>query len=65
MKKKSYKSKRLCEVWLTLAGQWRFRILRRENNEILASGESYIRRIDCINTAKLVTGGRLKVTVLK
>ncbi len=42
-----------------------FHVKRRQNGEVIASSEGYSRRIDCVNTAKLVTGGRLKVEVLK
>ena len=68
MTKYKSKSKRLLEAWQSeLTGKWHFRVYRRENREILASGESngYSRKIDCIATAKLVTGGRLKVEVIK
>lgn len=80
MKRYKSKSKRLLEVFFSkqplrfepvgkklkmYSGLWYFRVLRRENREIIASSEGYSRRIDCISTAKLVTGGRLKVTVIK
>jgi len=68
------KSKRTCEVFRPATGynpkdcnppSWFFRVKRRENGEIIAQSEGYSRRIDCINTAKLVTGGSLKITVIK
>lgn len=60
------KSKRVAEVWIGLDKQWRFRVKCRRNGEpVAASTQGYSRRIDCINTAKLVTGGRLKVTIIK
>jgi len=68
MKKKSYKSKRLAEAtYNSRTGKWHFRVYRRENREMLASGEpnGYSRKIDCIATAKLVTGGRLKINIIK
>lgn len=66
MKKKSYNSKRILEVWYGPYKEWRFRVRRRENGEpVAAATQGYSRKIDCINTAKLVTGGRLKITVLK
>lgn len=78
MSKYNSKSKRLCEVFFRNGklyrkdcelcfdnGEWFFRVLRRENREIIASSEGYKRKIDCIKTAKLVTGGRLKITVIK
>lgn len=42
-----------------------FHVKRRQNGEIIASSEGYVRKIDCIRTAKLVTGGRLKIEVVK
>jgi len=69
--KKSTKSKRICQVFLIRhrrfpsMSRWFFRVRRRENNEIICQSEGYSRKIDCIATAKLVTGGRLKINVIK
>jgi len=62
-----YKSKsaRVCEVCLGALNKWYFNVRRRENREIIAQSEGYSRRIDCINTARLVTGGRLKISIIK
>jgi uncharacterized protein YegP (UPF0339 family) len=65
---KPYKSnsKRVAEVWLGHDKQWYFRVKCRKNGELVAaSTQGYSRRIDCIATAKLVTGGRLKITIIK
>lgn len=71
MKHYKSKSKRLCEVFLgshwkaPKVSKWYFNVRRRQNREIIAQSEGYSRRIDCIATARLVTGGRLKITVIK
>lgn len=66
MSKYKSNSKRLCEVWRSINGQWYFRVKCRKNGEpVAAATQGYSRKIDCIATAKLVTGGRLKVEVVK
>lgn len=66
MKRYKSKSKRVLEVWLGKGKQWYFRVRCRKNGEpVAAATQGYSRKIDCISTAKLVTGGRLKVTIIK
>lgn len=66
MKKYKSNSKRIAEVWRSGNGQWYFRVKCRNNGEpVAAATQGYSRRIDCIKTAKLVTGGRLKITIIK
>lgn len=77
MKKYKSKSKRVLEVFplrkSSGALHWHFRVRRRDPIRspkewlIIAMSDTngYSRKIDCISTAKLVTGGRLKVTVIK
>jgi len=42
-------------IYRTKAKVWRWR-LRGENNEILASGQGFTRRIDCLKSVELVRG---------
>lgn len=65
MSKYKSSSKRTCIVFVGKDRRHYFHVKRRNNGEVIAQSEGYQRRIDCINTAKLVTGGRLKIEVVK
>lgn len=41
------------EIYKDASGEWRFR-LKAANGEIIATGESYKNRIDCLSTVELI-----------
>jgi len=52
------------QIYRTRAKQWRWR-LRADNGEIIAHGESYKRKWDCVNAVALVrlAGTRAQVEI--
>lgn len=59
------KSQKIVEVFVGKDRQHYFHVRRRENNEIIANcSQGYSRRIDCIKTAKVVCGGRIKPVII-